>query len=519
MLERLFKLSQNHTKVSTELFAGLTTFLTMSYILFVQPTVLSTDFAGKPTGLSMDAVLLATGLAAFLATLIMGLYANYPIAQAPGMGENFFFVSVVMALGAQAVPGPHRVALGVVLIAGVLFLVLSLFRVREAIIDAVSPCLKNGIAVGIGLFIAFIGLKNAGVIVAAPGTFVRLNPGLAENQDIWIFFGILLVTAILQTLHVPGAILLGIVAGTAGSIALDKVEFKWSAGPVAAVQTAQQAGISPLWEWIGLSVGCAVVFALAIACILYALKQQKPVLMGIAGGVILGGAAAVVLGTVRYKGICGLPKDHAFFQCDVKTVWQSIGSLWPYILIFLFMDMFDTVGTLIGVGEQAGLIKDNKLPNANRALLSDAVGTVAGAAMGTSTVTSYIESAAGVAQGGRTGLTSVCTAILFLLALFFSPVIKLVGSYAPITAPALVIVGAMMMKNVAKIDWDDYSEAIPCFLIILGIPLCFSIADGLAMGLIAYPIVRLLTGKIKGTHWLSYVVAAAFLARYVYLTV
>ncbi len=442
MLDKFFKLSDHNTNVHTELVAGVTTFLTMSYILFVQPAVLSTDFAGNPTGLSMDAVLLATCLASFIATLIMGLYANYPIAQAPGMGENFFFITVVMALAAKGIANPAHAALGVVLVAGVIFLVLSLVRAREAIIDAVSPSLKNGIAVGIGLFIAFIGLKNAGVIVASKGTFVTLNPNLAANPDMWIFFGILLLTAILQTLRVPGSILIGIVVGT---------------------------GVS------------------------------------------------LLMGKVKYGGFYGLPRDHAFFKCDVKTVWNSIHLLWPYILIFLFMDMFDTVGTLIGVSEQAGFIKDNKLPRANRALVSDAIGTVAGAAMGTSTVTSFIESAAGVEQGGRTGLTSVFTAALFLLAIFFTPLFKLVGSYAPITAPALVIVGAMMMRNVSKIPWDDYSEAIPSFLIILGIPLCFSIADGLAMGLIAYPIVKLFSGKGKGVHWLSYVVAAAFVARYIWV--
>jgi len=445
MIEKLFKLSENNTRVETELLAGLTTFLTMSYIVFLQPTVLSTDFAGDPTGLSKDAVLLATCLSAFLATLIMGLYANYPIAQAPGMGENFFFVSVIMALAAMEVANPHEVALGIVLISGLVFLLLSLLRVREAIIDSVSPCLKNGIAVGIGLFIAFIGLKNAGIIVHNPGTFVQLNSEVAHSQGAWVFFGILLFTAILQTLRVPGAILLGIVGGA---------------------------------------------------------------------------GACLATGILKYNGCWGLPDwhEHAFFKCDVKSVWKAADQLWPYVLIFLFMDMFDTVGTLIGVSEQAGLIHDNKLPRANRALLSDAVGTVAGACMGTSTVTSYIESAAGVEQGGRTGLTSVCTGFLFLLALFFTPLVKLVGAYPPITAPALVIVGSMMMKNVSKIDWEDYSECIPCFLIIIGIPLTFSIADGLALGLIAYPIIRLITGRVRGTHWLSYVVGAAFLARYIWVT-
>lgn len=479
MLEKLFKLSEHKTGVATELLAGLTTFLTMSYIVFVQPAVLSTDFAGNPTGLSMHAVLIATCLSAFLATLIMGLYANYPIAQAPGMGENFFFVGTIMALagmeltgthrdaiGAGSISDPYKVALGIVLIAGVIFLILSFLRVREAIIDAVSPCLKNAIAVGIGLFIAFIGLKNAGVIVDHPGTLVALSKSLATDEGVWVFFAILAVTAILQTLKVPGSIFIGIVGG-------------------------------------------------ATVCVLTNLKYPG-IIEGMAEWPASGG------GQVDWvKQFVGLPNwnDHAFFKCDVVTVFKLIGLLWPYILIFLFMDMFDTVGTLIGVSEQAGFLTDGKLPRANRALLSDAIGTVAGAGMGTSTVTSYIESAAGVEQGGRTGLTAVACSICFLLALFFTPLIELVGKYPPITAPALVIVGAMMMKNVGKIDWEDYSESIPSFLIIIGIPLCFSIADGLAMGLIAYPIIKLLTGRIKGTNWLSYVVGSAFLARYIFLSI
>ncbi len=473
-------------KPLVEIFAGITTFLTMSYIVFLQPSVLSVDFAGKPTGLSFDAVMLATCLSAFVATMIMGLYAKYPIAQAPGMGENFFFVSVIMAIagmklsadqaqaiGASTVPHPDEVALGIVLIAGAIFMVLSLpfLGVREAIINAVSPCLKNGIAVGIGLFIAFIGLEKAGIIADHPATLVQLNPCLTRadipvDVGIYVFAGILVATAVLHALRVPGSIFIGIVGGAAACLAIN---YHWP------------NAIPGMPKW--------------------------PAADG---------------GQIDWaRQFIGLPnwKEHAFFKCDVVTVFKLIGTLWPYILIFLFMDMFDTVGTLIGVSEQAGLMKDGKLPRANRALLSDAVGTVAGALMGTSTVTSYIESAAGVEQGGRTGLTAVTAAICFVAALFFTPIVKLVGSYPPITTPALVIVGAMMMKNVAKIDWEDYSESIPCFLIILGIPLCFSIADGLAMGLIAYPIIKLLTGKVRGTSWLSYVVGAAFLARYIWLQV
>jgi len=381
------------------------------------------------------------------------------------MGENFFFVAVVMAPAVQQFPNPYKVALGVVFIAGVIFLILSALRVREAIIDAVSPCLRSGIAAGIGVFIAFIGLKTAGVIVGDQINLVQLNPYLTQEKAVWVFLGALMLTAALISLRVPGAIVLGILAATV---------------------VTYGSGITPL----------------------------------------------------KWEGFVSLPKKHAFFHCDLKSVISMWHVLWPYVVVFLFMDMFDTVGTLIGVSEQAGFMRDGKLPRANRALMSDAIGTVAGAAMGTSTVTSYIESAAGVQQGGRTGLTSVVTALLFLLALVFAPVVQLVGSCAvvqyqctvagyngptllhfPVLAPALVIVGAMMMANVTKIDWQDYTEAIPSFLIIIGIPLTFSIADGLALGLIAYPLIKILTGRVKGTSWLSYVVGAAFLARYIFLTV
>ena len=436
MLEKLFKLEEKGSTVRVELMAGLTTFMTMAYIIFVNPAVLSTDFTGNPTGLSSDAVMLATCLAASIATILMGLYANFPIAQAPGMGENFFFVTVVMAVAAKGVTNSWQVALGIVLISGIIFLILSLLKFRRAIIDAVSPSLKNGIAVGIGFFIAFIGLKNAGVIIATPGTAVKFNTHILQT-NVLIFFAGLFLTAVFQVRKIRGSILWGILFTTLLSLAA---------------------------------------------------------------------------GQVKYEGILGLPKENAFFKFDLLTALKF--QFLPFIIVFLFMDMFDTVGTLIGVSEQAGFIKDNKLPRANRALISDAVGTVVGACTGTSTVTSYIESAVGVEYGGRTGLTSVTVGLLFLVALFFSPLVGMVGKYLSITAPALVIVGSMMVRNASKIDWNDYSEAIPAFLIILGIPLSYSIADGLAMGFIAYPVIKLLTGKGKEVSWLVYLVAALFILRY-----
>jgi AGZA family xanthine/uracil permease-like MFS transporter len=450
MLDRFFQLTARQTHPGRELLAAVTTFLTASYILFVQPAVLSQNFAGQPTGLDYDAVLLATCLASALATLIMGLYANYPIAQAPGMGQNFFFVATIGTLAASQIADPWRVALGIVFVSGVLFLGLSLGGVRLAIFDAVSGSLRHSIAVGIGLFIAFIGLRNAGVIVDSPGTLVQLNDRLWSADQAVFWFGFVL-TVTLHVWRVRGSILWGILAAFGLAMGL------------------KAAGISVPLDW----------------------PQQ----------------------------ITGWPslERHAILQMDLATVFRQWQICLPFVFMFLFMTVFDTMGTLIGVAEQAGLIRDGRLPRAQQALASDAIGTVAGAALGTSTVTSYIESAAGVEQGGRTGLVAVFVAALFLLALAFSPLIRVVGGYPPLTAPALVLVGGMMCRNVTKIDWQDTSEAAPALLVMLGIPLCFSIADGMALGLITYPLIKLLTGRARQVHWLTYVLAAVLLAYFLLL--
>jgi len=436
MLEKLFKLQEKETTVKVELMAGLATFMTMAYIIFVNPAILSTDFTGEPTGLSSDAAMLATCLAAFVATTLMGLYANYPIAQAPGMGENIFFVTVVMALTAQGITNSWQVTLGIVLISGTLFLILSLFRIREILIDSVSPSLKNGIAVGIGLLIAFIGFQNAGIIIKDPATAVKFNSDILQ-ANVLIFLAGLIVTSVLHVRGVRGSIVWGILFTT---------------------------------------------------------------------------ILALIAGQVKYEGIFGLPKEHAIFKFDLIAALKF--QFIPFIIVFLFMDLFDTMGTIIGVAEQAGFMEENKLPGAKRALVSDAVGTVVGACSGTSTVTSFIESTIGVEYGARTGLASVATGVLFLFALFFTPLIGMIGKYFPITAPALVIVGTMMMRNVRKIDWEDFSEAIPAFLMILGIPLSYNIHDGLAIGFIAYPVIKLFTGRGKEVHWLMYLVAVFFIFRY-----
>jgi AGZA family xanthine/uracil permease-like MFS transporter len=466
MLKRFFRLAEHHTTVRTELLAGLTTFLTMAYIIFVQPVVLSQTPDGRATGMDPHAVMTATCLAAALATAIMAIYARYPIAQAPGMGENFLFVAVIALLIDQGSQTPWQTALAVVFIAGVLFVLLSLFGVRKMLLETISPSIRNAIAVGIGLFIAFIGLQWGGLVIPSTATCVKLDPHFT-SPDLMVFFFGLLFTAVLFALRIRGSIVLGIIAAAALAVAL-----KWSL-PLPPEEGGARSG----------------------AIVQSAGMQQ----FQIAGSVV------------------SLPKAPHWLQMDLRAAlsWKMA----PFILIFLFMGVFDMLGTLVAVSEQAGLIKDGKLPRAQQALLSDAIGTTVGAALGTSTVTSFIESAAGVEQGGRTGLTALCTAALFLVALFFTPLVAMVGSYRPITAPALVIVGSMMMRNVTKIDWKDYSEALPAFLILAGIPMTYSIGDGLALGFVAYPIVKLCTGKGRTVHWLMYVMALVLAAYLVFVRV
>ncbi len=466
MFERFFRLSENQTSVRTELLAGVTTFLTMAYIIFVQPAVLSGRMFGRDTGMDFGAITTATCLSAALATALMALYARYPIAQAPGMGENFFFVfSAIPAASAAGFANAWAVALGTVFISGVLFLLLSLAGLRELIFNAISPSMKNGIAAGIGLFIAFIGLQDAGLILKDAGTGVRLNTQFG-SPDLIIFFAGLLLTAVLQARGVRGAILWGIVGATA------------------------------------LAAGLKLVLTL--------------ISHAIAGSPLVAGSALMKQFQFA-KGVVAAPAplSPTFLKMDLVRALSP--KMLPFVLVFLFMLVFDAIGTLIGVCEQAGFIKDNQLPRAKQAMLSDAVGTVAGAALGTSTVTSFIESAAGVEQGGRTGLTGLVVAGLFLLALFFGPLIAMVGSYPPIASPALVIVGAMMIRNTTRIAWNDYTESIPAFLTMIGIPLSFSIADGLALGFISYPIIKFFSGRGKEAGWLTYALALLLAAYFAFL--
>jgi AGZA family xanthine/uracil permease-like MFS transporter len=442
-LERVFALRENDTDAGTEMLAGVTTFLTMAYILFVQPAVLSGSLFGKPTGMDLGAVATATCLSAAVASAVMGLYARYPIAQAPGMGENFFFV--LTALPAAAAAGyaePWRAALGMVFLSGLLFLLLSAVGLRERILDALSPSLRGAIAAGIGLFITFIGLQNTGLVLKDPGTAVRLNPHLL-SPDLGVFFVGLVAAVALHARRVKG--------------------------------------------WLVLGIGAALAFALALR----AAAAAVPALA--ASESMRGSMLATRFAPTAH--VVSFPPSLAptFLRMDLRAALDP--SLLPLVLVFLFMVLFDTVGTLVGVSERAGLLVDGKLPRARQALMSDAIGTMTGAALGTSTVTSYIESAAGVAQGGRTGLTALTVAGLFLLSLFFSPLVAMVGSYPPVTAPALVLVGAMMMRAARDIAWDDPTESIPAFAILAGIPLTYSIADGLALGFLAYPVLKVLAGR------------------------
>ena len=433
-MERLFRLSENGTTVRTELLAGLTTFVTMAYILFVNPNIL------KAAGMPVEATFAATCVASAFATLLMGLLANYPIAVAPGMGLNAYFTyTVCIGMGL-----PWQTALGAVFISGVVFFFLTVTRVREWIIEGVPQVLRLSISVGIGLFIAFIGLRNAGIIVKNDATLVAL--GDMRSPGVLVAVAGLLLTVFLMARRVRGGLLLGILATAAVAIL---------------------AGVSPAPH--GLSS-----FA-ALSNPFLALKATA-------------------------------------FQMDVMAALKV--GLFSILFSFTFVDLFDNVGTLIGVSRKAGLLdQKGSLPRIGRALLADSVGTMFGALMGTSTVTSYVESAAGVAEGGRTGLTAVVTALLFLLALVFAPMVGLIPPQA--TAPALIVVGILMTTEIRSIRFDDFTEAVPAFLTMLMMPLTYSIAQGLAFGFTSYTLVKLLSGRHRENSAVTYTLAALFILHFI----
>jgi adenine/guanine/hypoxanthine permease len=433
MLERLFGLSAAGTTVRTEVIAGTTTFLTMAYIVFVQPAVLSA------AGMDAGAVFTATCLSSALATLVMAFAANYPIAVAPAMGHNFFFAFTVVLAGGT----PWPVALGAVAIAGAAFVLTAGIGLREKVIAAIPPSFQHAIGAGIGLLIAIIGLEWGGVIVDAPGTLVTL--GSLRSAPALVTLGTLAVIAVLTARQVRGATLIGI--------------------------------------------ACAAV-------------------------------ASLLLGLTHFTGIVSMPPSLAptFFKLDPLAAFDP--ALIDAVLIFFFLALFDSIGSLVALTNRIGLAKGARAPRIRQALLADAIGTVAGACLGTSTVTAYVESSTGVAAGGRTGLASVVTAVAFLGALFFAPLVRMIGGgYAagngvtlyPIIAPALIIVGVMMLESVRHVAWDDFTEALPAFLAIVIMPLSFSITDGIAFGFIAYALLKPATGRAGELSWLAYLFAVLFL--------
>ncbi len=430
MLEKLFKLNENKTTVRTEILAGITTFMTMAYIIIVNPQFLSV------TGMPFNEVLAATCIAAGLTTILMAFLANYPFALAPGMGLNAFFAFTVAAKYGW------KLALTAVFVEGIIFIIMSFFKVREAIIDAIPLNMKYAVSAGIGLFIAFIGFSpsGAGIVVQGQGTPLALGD-MTSPTVIVALIG-LIVTGVLLYKKVKGALFIGILIST-----------------------------------------------------------------------IVG----------YFFGITKLPERIVDFNPSVATIalapfqvgWEKILTVDFVIVIFtfLFVDIFDTVGTLIGVSSKANMLdKDGRLPRASQALLTDAIGTTGGALLGTSTVTTYVESASGVAEGGRTGLTALVTGVLFLLALLFSPIFLIIPGAA--TAPALILVGLFMMEPILKLNLKDYTESIPAFLTIILMPLTYSIADGIVFGLLSYTILKVLTGRMKDVSWVMFVLSLIFLAKF-----
>ena len=428
MLNRFFNLAENKTSVKTEILAGITTFMTMAYILAVNPDILSA------TGMDKNAIFTATALSAFIATLVMALVARLPFALAPGMGLNAFFAyTVVLGMGYS-----WQIALTAVFIEGFIFLILTIFNIRELIVKAIPLSLKHAVSAGIGLFIAFIGLQNAGVIVSDEATLVKL--GDMGSHSVLLAMGGIILTAVLLAMKVKGALLIGIFIAAISGIPLG----------VTILPEGHLAGLPPSLEPI-------------------------------------------------------------FFKFDFSQIFTL--DMLIILFTFLFVDMFDTVGTLVGVSSKAGMLdSEGQVPRVKQALFADSIGTIAGSVLGTSTVTTYVESASGVAEGGKTGLTSLTTATLFLVALFFAPLFIMVPPAA--TAAALVLVGFFMMSPILKIDFDDYTEAIPAFITIIIMPLTYSIAEGIVFGMLSYVILKILTGRFKDLSVVMIVLAVLFVLKF-----
>jgi len=428
-LERYFGFAAHETTWRTEILAGLTTFITMAYIIFVNPAILS------QTGMPLAAVTTSTCLCAAIGSILMGALANYPLALAPGMGLNAYFTyTVVKGMGV-----PWQTALGAVFLSGVIFLLLTFGGIRQKLLGAIPHQLHAAVAGGIGLFIAFIGLRNSGIIVPSPATTVALGNLHAHTTQLAIF-GIVLI-AVLQAYRIKASMLIGVLATLAVGILLHQVQYQPSTfNPMAIRDTA--------------------------------------------------------------------------FQLDIRGALRMKAA--EIIFVFLFVDLFDNIGTLVAVTERAGLIaEDHTIPRLDKIFFADATATVIGSLAGTSTVTSYIESSAGVAAGGRTGVTAIVTGLLFFAAIFVAPAVGAIPDFA--TAPALILVGALMLAGASRIDWEEPRIAIPSFLTIITIPLTYSIATGLSFGLISYAVLELATGRGRRQHWMLYLLAVLFLLRFVYI--
>ncbi|MQR00600.1 NCS2 family permease [Glaciimonas soli] len=427
-LDNFFKIKESGSDIRTELIAGLTTFLTMAYIIFVNPSILG------DAGMPKDAVFVATCVAAAIGTLIMAMYANYPIALAPGMGLNAYFAyAVVKGMGV-----PWEVALGAVFISGCLFIIISLVGVREVIVNGIPPSIRISITAGIGLFLGLIALKSAGIVAANPATYVTLGD-LHKMPAILAIIGFITIV-VLDKLKVKGAILIGILAITILSF---------------------------------------------------------------------------FIGDNKFMGVFSTPPSitPTLFKLDIKGAF-NMGIL-NIVLVFFLVELFDATGTLMGVASRAGLLKDGKMPRLNKALLADSTAIVAGTMLGTSSTTAYVESAAGVQAGGRTGLTALTVGVLFLASLFVAPLAGAVPSYA--TAPALFYVACLMLREVTHLNWEDTTESVPAVITVLMMPFTYSIANGIAFGFIAYAALKLLTGQYKQVKLIVWIIAAVFLFKYIHL--
>ena len=429
MLDKFFKITENKSTLRTEIIAGITTFMTMVYILAVNPSILSA------AGMDKDAVFTATALSAIIATLVMALVAKLPFALAPGMGLNAFFAyTVVLGMGYS-----WQFALTAVFLEGIIFILLTAFNIRELIVNSIPINLKHAVSVGIGLFIAFIGLKGTGLIVGNPATLVGL--GDMRNPAVLVGLAGVIIIGVLFAKKVKGAILIGILASTI----------------------------------IGILVGVTVIPEN------FSLVSLPPSI------------------------------EPIFFKFDFSQIFTL--DMLIVLFTFLFVDMFDTVGTLVGVSSKANMLdKDGNVPRVKQALFADAIGTTVGAMLGTSTVTTYVESAAGVAEGGKTGMTALTVAGMFVLALFFAPIFMIIPAAA--TAPALIVVGLFMISPIMKIDLDDFTESIPAFFTIIMMPLTYSIAEGIVFGMLSFVILKLLTGRYKEIKPIMYVIAILFLIKF-----